>query len=45
LGKRLQPDEEEKNENEDMNGAVDKRKNLGGGQAQQVPAQPPFNGG
>jgi hypothetical protein len=44
VGKRLQPEEEKKDGEDDKNGAQDKRKNLGGGKAQQIPAQVPFNG-
>ena len=39
VGKRLQPEEEKKDGEDDKNGAQDKRKNLGGGKAQHIPAQ------
>jgi hypothetical protein len=44
VGKRLHPEEEKIGVEDDKNGAQDKRKNLGGGKAQQIPAQVPFNG-
>ena len=47
LGKRLGPEEEKMGDDHAGDGAVDKRKNLGGGQAQVIHPQPvpKVNGG